>query len=351
MAIEEYKVIGLMSGTSLDGIDLVYVSIIPNNWSFDILISETIPYSKKWQNDLKTSIHQQKHELEALDLRYTNLLAKTILDFIQKNKIKNIDAICSHGHTVLHQPDNQITYQIGNLPLLSHKVGYKVVCNFRVQDVMYGGQGAPLVPIGDKLLFGNYDYCLNLGGFANISFETAGKRIAYDICPVNIVMNAYCKTLGLEFDDRGKIASKGHINEALLKDLNNLFFYSQLPPKSLGLEWVEAHIFPLIKSFNLSVKDVLRTFVDHAAFQISKVIKGNKTVLITGGGAYNDFLISRIKVFSTGEIIIPSGEIIEYKEALIFGLLGVLKMRNEVNCLRSVTGANKDHSSGNIFMP
>ena len=340
-----------MSGTSIDGIDLVYACIIPDKWTFKIIHSETKAYSINWHNMLSESVKLDKDKLEDLDVAYTNLLGETISTFIKKYGIQEIDAICSHGHTVLHQPKNKLTYQIGNIDQLASKIGYKIVCDFRVQDVELGGQGAPLVPIGDRLLFSEYDYCLNLGGFANVSFEANNQRIAFDICPVNIVMNYYCKKIDLEYDDRGGIASKGTINQKLLNELNQLEFYSQKWPKSLGLEWVEENVFPLIESSKLSIEDILRTFVEHVAFQIAKIIKGNGTLLITGGGAYNDFLVSRIESLSKGEIIIPSKEIVEYKEALIFGLLGVLKIRNEVNCLSSVTGASKDHSSGKIFMP
>ncbi len=351
MTKEIYSVIGVMSGTSLDGIDLVYTLISTKGWSFEIIHSETVPYTDDWHKMLAESVKLDVKQLENLDVNYTNLLAKTVTKFVEKYKIKDIDAISSHGHTVLHQPENKLTYQIGNREQLATLVGYKVICDFRVQDVALGGQGAPLVPIGDRLLFSKYDNCLNLGGFANMSFEADNQRIAFDICPINIVMNHYCRTIGLEYDDRGQIASKGTIDSELLAELNQLAFYSQAPPKSLGLEWVEEFVLPLIDSFNLSVEDLLRTFIEHVAIQITKIIRQNGSILITGGGTHNDFLISRIKMLSIGEIIVPSKQIIEYKEALIFALLGVLKMRGEVNCLSSVTGASKDHSSGKIFMP
>jgi anhydro-N-acetylmuramic acid kinase len=219
--------------------------------------------------------------------------------------------------------------------------------------VILGGQGAPLVPIGDKLLFSEYDYCINLGGFANLSTENNSTRIAYDICPTNIVLNHYVNVLGHDFDDKGKISKSGTIDEQLLSELNALEFYKLDYPKSLGLEWVNQVVFPLIDNFNLKTEDILKTFTEHIAVQISKEInkKESALVIITGGGAYNDYLISRIKSKTKNKIVIPSKEIIEFKEALIFGLLGVLKIRNEINCLASVTGAKHDHSSGKIFHP
>ncbi|MFI1773204.1 anhydro-N-acetylmuramic acid kinase [Thalassobellus citreus] len=354
MEKKEYKVVGVMSGTSLDGIDLVFAEFqFDNVWNFNIVIAETVEYEAKWQNILKHLVANSLTELKEIDADYTTYLAGVINSFIKRNDIKNIDAVCSHGHTALHQPKKKLTYQIGNMPFLASLLNKKVVCDFRVQDVELGGQGAPLVPIGDKLLFSDYDFCLNLGGFANISTEFEGNRIAYDICPVNIVLNYYVRLLGFNYDDEGKIASTGVVNNQLLDTLNNLEFYKLKHPKSLGLEWVDKNIFPLIDVFQLDVKDVLKTFVEHIAIQLAVEInrKNKASVYVTGGGAYNKYLINRLKTYTKNKIIEPSKTIVEFKEALIFGFLGVLKMNNEINCLQSVTGASKNHSSGNIFLP
>lgn len=354
MVKNEYHVVGVMSGTSLDGIDLVETKFYFDGlWRFEMLTSETLPYTKKWEETLAGLVTCTMEELKIIDADYTEYLASVIKTFIQKHKIKNLDAVCSHGHTALHQPAKKLTLQIGNLPQLAKLLNETVVCDFRVQDVELGGQGAPLVPIGDRLLFSEYDYCLNLGGFANISTEINNERIAYDICPVNIVLNHYVRKLGFEYDDGGKIASTGNIDTSFLKDLNKLQFYAESPPKSLGLEWVKKEILPVIDGYNLEIKDILKTFVEHIAIQITSEITSKKeaTVLITGGGAYNQYLIGRIRSLSNQNIVIPKKELVEFKEALIFGFLGVLKLRNEVNCLQSVTGASKNHSSGKIFWP
>ena len=351
--MKKYKVIGVMSGTSLDGIDLVCVTFTFNNkWNFEIHYSETINYRSYWINKLKDLVKYSSFDLETIDEEYTSYLSSIISDFIDKNDITNIDAICSHGHTALHQPDKGITYQIGNLPKLSSMVKHKVVCDFRIQDVELGGQGAPLVPMGDKLLFSEYDFCINLGGFANISLEENMQRIAYDICPVNIVLNHYSRKLGFDYDNKGFIASTGNVDDSLLNELNGLDYYKLKHPKSLGLEWVDQNIFPLLDAYKLEVKDTLRTFVEHICCQISLSIgyDKNSKILITGGGVFNNFLIERLQSFSEGQIVIPDKEIVEYKEAIIFGLLGVLKLRNEINCLSSVTGAKHNHSSGKIFI-
>ncbi len=352
MGKDKYNVIGVMSGTSLDGIDLAYISFKKGTtWSFNILAAQTVSYPDYWFKTLKNLTGLSKEQLAKIDEDYTDYLATVIKQFILTNTIKNIDAVCSHGHTALHQPNLGYTKQIGNLPKLATLINQTIVCDFRVQDVKLGGQGAPLVPIGDQLLFSNYNWCLNLGGFANISSEEKGGRIAFDICPVNIVLNKYVEQLGFNYDDKGSIARQGTCNKQLFDELNNLSFYKEKAPKSLGLEWVEKEIFPLINKYNLKIEDILNTYVKHIAFQISTIINLSEkaSVLATGGGVFNTFLIEQLALLTSNKIVIPSNKIIEFKEALIFGFLGVLKLRDEINCLKSVTGASKNHSSGNIF--
>jgi len=355
MIQEKFNIIGLMSGTSLDGIDLSHLNfeIINGKWNFQILEYETIGYNQEWIDRLKNAVGFSESELLKLNKEYTLLLGNCISDFISKHQLENIDAVCSHGHTVLHQPKNSFTLQIGNLPEISPLCNQKVVCDFRVQDVELGGQGAPLVPIGDRLLFSEADYCLNLGGFSNISFEENGNRIAFDISPVNTVLNFYANKLGLEYDDKGIISSSGKINSELLNELNELEFYNLSYPKSLGFEFVKEIVLPIIERYKISIENKLATFTEHIAYQVGMVLPNKKAkLLITGGGAYNYFLIGRIQYYlKETELLIPEKKIIEFKEALIFGLLGVLKLRNEINTLSSVTGASKDHSSGKIYYP
>jgi len=344
--------IGIMSGTSLDGIDFVYVRFDTNYYAnFEILEATTISYSSEWKLKLQNAISFSADALQQLDVDYGKLLGEKTNDFIRKFNIGTINFIASHGHTVLHQPDKGITLQVGNGQVLASMTNQKVICDFRTQDVKLGGQGAPLVPIGDELLFPEYDFCLNLGGFANVSFKKGGKRIAYDICPVNIVLNHYVKKIGLDFDDSGKIASAGTIHTALLVKLNELDFYEKEPPKSLGLEWVQKHVFPLIDELETDVSVILRTFVEHVAAQISNSIKPGTNVLCTGGGTYHAFLMGRIQELLKTEITLPTTKLIDFKEALIFAFLGLLRSKKEMNCLQSVTGALKDHSSGVVFYP
>jgi anhydro-N-acetylmuramic acid kinase len=345
-----YKVIGVMSGTSLDGIDLAYIHFEKKeSWTYTIVKAVTVSYSQEMERKLQEAIQFDTDQLAEFDIEYTKQLASVIKSFISTHKITEIDAVCSHGHTILHQPENGITYQIGNQEIVASLIQQKVVCNFRVQDVKLGGQGAPLVPIGDELLFSEYDYCLNLGGFANVSFHEDGKRIAYDICPINIVLNKYAKQLGFDYDDKGNLAKSGTYLSNLGQELNNLAYYKQQPPKSLGLEWVQKEIFPLLEASQRKEIDILRTFTEHIAKQIARIFKIRSKILVTGGGAYNDYLLARIQYYKEVSLVKPSAELIEYKEAVIFGFLGILRLRDEVNCLKSVTGASKNHSSGKIY--
>lgn len=342
-----------MSGTSLDGIDFAVVDfqLINGKWKFQINETQTYSYSKEWFEKLKFAAKLSKIELDNLNNEYTFYLNQQINRFIDEFKITNLDAIASHGHTILHNPKEGFTLQIGNLPELKNGFDIPIVCDFRVQDVKFGGQGAPLVPIGDRLLFSEFDFCLNLGGFSNISYEIAGVRIAYDISPVNTVLNFYANLLELEYDENGDIASKGNIHFDLLEILNANDFYQKSFPKSLGIEFVFNEVLPIINRFNIEIQDVLATYVEHIAIQIENVLK-NKTgkMLVTGGGAFNTFLIERIKKRNPNiQIIIPNAEIINYKEALIFAFLGILRLINTNNVLASVTGAKMDHSSGVIL--
>ncbi len=354
MKNNHYKVLGVMSGTSLDGIDLAVINFNKEkDWNFQIEIAETVAYENFWKEDLSKAINMDPGELEMLDEIYTIYLAEVINGFLHSNKITDLDAICSHGHTIKHEPENGLTLQIGNLPMLAQLTGQKVVCDFRVQDVALGGQGAPLVPVGDELLFSQYKYCLNLGGFANISTKPEGTRIAYDICAVNTVLNYYAEKLGYEYDKEGEIARSGTLNADLLEKLEALDFYRLPAPKSLGIEFVNQKIFPLLKNYENDIPSILRTYSLHVAMQISKELGNDSSseVLITGGGCFNTYLVQQIKKMTQTQIVIPSVEIINFKEALIFGFLGVLKLRGEINVLSSVTGAENDHSSGVIFLP
>ena len=341
-----------MSGTSLDGIDVVYIHFEKKEkWTYKVINSITYKYSKEWFNKLKTSVNLSRIDLTKLDQEYTLLLLKQILRFINEFSIKDIDAVSSHGHTVFHDPKNKFTYQIGNLPKISKKIGHKVICNFRQQDVSLGGQGAPLVPVGEKYLFSEYDSCINLGGFANISKTLDGKLIAYDICPVNTVLNYLSNKMNLDFDKDGEISKNGRLIEDLYTKLNKLDYYNISHPKSLGIEWLNSNITPLLDQYPSQIIDLLHTYTHHIAEQVSKNTINETHILVTGGGAKNKFLIGLINKKLKNNIVIPDNILIDYKEAIIFGFLGLLKFLNINNCYSSVTGSSIDHCSGDIFLP
>lgn len=345
-----FQAIGLMSGTSLDGLDICLAKFEKQNstWKFKILQAETLPYSEKWENKLRNSIHLSAEELFELHSEYGFYLGKAVKHFIEKYKLENIDLIASHGHTVFHQPQKKFTLQIGDGRAIKIETGLPVVYDFRSQDVLMGGNGAPLVPIGDELLFSEYDACLNLGGFSNISFKLNDKRIAFDISPVNIILNKLAQNFNQNFDVNGDLAKQGAINVELLEKLDSLDFYKQSHPKSLGFEWCRDNIFPLLHGSDH--QESLATFTEHAAVQISNILNHYrlKKVLFTGGGTYNSYLIEKIKEKTMSEIIIPGKEIIDFKEALIFAFMGVLRINDEINVLSSATGSTNNHCSGVI---
>ncbi len=354
LSLNKINAIGLMSGTSLDGLDMVAARFwqISGIWKFSIEHAKTLLYSKHWLEKLKKSPHFSGEELIELHTSYGQFLGSETKRFINETNFKP-DLISSHGHTVFHQPDKGFTYQTGNGADIAAITKITTVCDFRTGDVALGGQGAPLVPIGDRLLFSEYEYCLNLGGFANISYEKNGNRIAFDICPVNIVLNHFAEKEGLAYDKNGELGRKGKVNIELLKKLNQLDFYLAEPPKSLGREWVEQVFMKVLSDFEITEEDKLRTIYEHIALQIAGTIAGEGgdggKMLVTGGGTFNALLIELISGKTQVELVIPANDIINFKEALIFAFLGVLKMRGEINCLASVTGAKCDSSAGLIY--
>jgi len=361
-----------MSGTSLDGLDLVAAEFWQNKekWNFNIQFAGTINYSSEWLEKLRNSPALSGEKLIELHAEYGRFLGTETNRFIEKTGFIP-DLIASHGHTVFHQPEKHFTFQIGNGADIAATTQISTVADFRAGDVALGGQGAPLVPVGDRLLFGEYDFCLNLGGFANISFEENGKRVAFDICPVNFILNYFAEKQGFAYDKDGELGRNGKVNTELLEKLNQLDFYLKELPKSLGREWVEQFFMPVLNEAEIAEKDKLRTVYEHIAEQIAGIVsggdggkgeggekgkgggegRGEGKMLVTGGGAFNIFLIELISSQIPIETVIPSKEIVDFKEALIFAFLGVLKVRGEINCLASVTGATRDHSSGVVFHP
>ncbi len=344
----KYNVIGLMSGTSMDGVDIAYCEFLFENqkWNFRIKEAKTIPYDQNWIVRLSQLHKQPIYLFPKTDAFYGRYLGKITNQFIKDHKLQ-IDFIASHGHTIFHQPENGFTAQIGCGAGISVECGLPVVNNFRAMDVVLGGQGAPLVPIGDQFLFTDYDACLNLGGFSNISFKNSQK--AFDISPCNMAFNLLANELHLPFDEDGNMAANGCINDSLLNAFNNIDFYKINNAKSLGIEWFNQSFLPILNQFeNESIANKMATISLHIAQQIAKVINSENidNVLVTGGGAYNKILVKNIQTLTKTKIEIPDALTINYKEALIFAFLGVLRIRNEINILKSVTGAVSNSIGG-----
>ena len=353
-----HEVIGVMSGTSVDGLDLVCCRFEKKEgrWSYNIVSAESITYPEKLYGKLLDIISLPAESIFSIDIEFGEFIGNQINRFIGVNKL-NPDLIASHGHTVFHQPDKRISVQIGSGPVINKITGIITITGFRQLDVILGGQGAPLVPVGDQLLFAGYDVCLNLGGFSNISFERQGARLACDISPVNIVLNRIARSTGKPYDDRGEMARRGKFMEDIFNELNNLQFYSKLPPKSLGLEWVNEKFMPVLNKKG-DTGEKLNTATHHIAYQIDHSIRDllqvgdhKIRVLTTGGGVYNDFLMEVLREAGNDIIVYekPGNLLIDFKEAIIFAFLGLLRAMGEINTLSSVTGASNDSSGGIIY--
>ncbi len=354
MQQKKYVVIGLMSGSSLDGIDLVAAAFIKESemWSYSIRASRFVPYPDFWKIKLAEAYNSSKAVIEMLDRDYGSFLGNEVKHFVTENHLEP-DFVSSHGHTIFHQPEKQFTLQIGNGQTLADACGLRVINDFRSEDVSKGGQGAPLVPIGDRLLFSNYDCCLNIGGIANLSVERNGKRIAYDICIANQALNYIAGIKGLEMDYDGALAKNGKLIPSLFEALERDDYFQKAHPKSLGREFFETKLKPLLSDYSDQAENLSHTYLQHLVMRIvTELIRLDvKKVLVSGGGALNTYLIQQLKEQSQAEIIVADELLINFKEALIFAFLGVLKSRNEVNVLASATGASSDSCSGNFWSP
>ncbi|MCW3786702.1 anhydro-N-acetylmuramic acid kinase [Plebeiibacterium sediminum] len=352
--MKQYRVIGVMSGTSLDGLDIALCNIKneENKWLFEIEKATTVAYENEWKEKLENAQKLSAAEFIHLHRLYGAYIGKKVAEFAQN--MTNLDFVASHGHTVFHKPEEDLTFQIGCGAYIAAECKMLTISDFRTLDIALGGQGAPLVPIGDQLLFSDYDACINIGGFANISYDVQGERKAYDICPVNFVLNQLVQSeFNTAYDEDGLIGRKGCLDFDLYRKLNALDFYNQNGPKSLAREWVEKEFWPLVKQSDGPIENIITTCYHHFAQQMASVIKTNqlRNVLFTGGGSYNQFLLELISEKCRAKLVVPDNNLVEYKEALIFAFLGVLRIEEQNNCLKSVTGASKNNTGGCIYLP
>ena len=357
--MQTHKVLGLMSGTSLDGLDLCYCHITKNvdKWTFEIAATKSVSYSNDMQAELKNSIYLKADELLKFHNTYGTWLGQQAKRFISEKKLE-VGFIASHGHTTHHQPKDGLTFQIGSGQHLANESACKVICDFRTNDVALGGQGAPLVPIGDQLFFGAYDFCLNLGGISNISLEQKGKRIAYDIGLANMILNYITRKIDLDYDNGGVLALSGKINHDMLDRLNGLKYYLLPHPKSIGYEWFLEEVVPIVDRIDDTPENLLHTSIHHICEKVAQQVQLNhskkeSSLLVTGGGALNEFLVELLqeKLGDKTKVVVPEKELIEFKEAVVFALMGTLRLEQEINVLKSVTGASRDSSSGVVYLP
>ncbi len=357
--MKRYHVLGLMSGTSLDGLDIAYCHIWHSgkDWDYEVRQCTTIAYDDALRHQLKNAIYLSQEAHDTLHLDYGKWLGSEAKKFIEKHELQ-VDFIASHGHTSHHRPQEGFTFQLGDGQQLSNFSGHKTVCDFRTLDVSLGGQGAPLVPVGDELLLPEYAFCLNLGGISNISFKKEGIRYAYDIGLANMPLNYVAEKLGKKYDKDGALAAAGILDKMLLSRLDSLPYYTLPYPKSTGYEWFSTSVIPLLDNSTTSPEDILHTLVHHNCGQIAKAIKAqNPTtgswLLVTGGGALNSFFMRVLQkeLGTTSVVKIPPAKFIAYKEALVFAFMGVLRVLEKTNVYCSVTGAKKDTCSGVVFLP
>ncbi|NOQ74331.1 MAG: anhydro-N-acetylmuramic acid kinase [Crocinitomix sp.] len=359
-SLKKVGVIGLMSGTSLDGLDLCFAEFEIKNkqWTFVIKATKGISYSTGWRNRLNQAFFTKEEDFKKLETDYGTFLGSETSIFMDEQGIKDeVHLVASHGHTVFHEPSKGITVQIGDGAQIAKLANKPVINNFRIKDVQLGGQGAPLVPVGDAFLFSEYDACLNLGGIANVSYQQKKQRLAFDIAPCNLPLNKIMRNFyQKEFDENGDLAQSGDCIEALLSQLDQLAYYKLEAPKSLAVEWLNKQFDPILQQYmndDYDLADVMHTIIQHETKQIAQVLNANKikTVLVTGGGAYNGFFMEELINKSKAQIIKPTNQIVEFKEALIFAFLGLLNVLGETNTFKSVTGATHDSIGGFVTYP
>jgi anhydro-N-acetylmuramic acid kinase len=373
-----YRVLGIMSGSSLDGLDIAYVHLHSGagKWGYTIVDATTIAYPSEWTTRLDGAGELGARDYLLLHNAYGRYIGTQINQFIRERNLDfQVQLVASHGHTVFHFPDQGMTAQLGDGASISALTGLQVVSDLRSLDVAFGGQGAPIVPIGEKWLFPEYRYFLNLGGIANVSIPASGQYRAFDVCPANRVLNLLARQKGSAYDKDGVWAASGRVIPVLLDTLNSLDYYRQAPPKSLGNAFGTDLVYGIIRASGCSLEDCLRTYVEHIAIQVSRALsapagedaasgvggtapeKGEAapnggSLLVTGGGAHNAFLMERIGALLEPvgiRVVIPEAVIVDFKEALVMALIGVLRLRQEENTLASVTGAQRNSIGGALW--
>ncbi len=358
----QYRALGLMSGSSCDGLDISFVSLEESRgvWQFEIVQADCIPYTTIWKEKLLGATALSALDFQLLHHEYGVYIGAVVNEFIEKHALEyKVQLIGSHGHTIFHQPSKGISIQIGSGAAIAAATGINVISDLRSMDTALGGQGAPLVPVGEQALFSEYDYCLNIGGISNISIKKDGHWMAWDICAANRVLNGLAATKNRSFDDKGMMAASGKLNTALLTKLNAIQYYKQQPPKSLDNSFGDHDVLGMIQDAGIDTADALHTYCRHIAQQILYSLlpihqqQASAKMLVTGGGAFNDFLMhciqEELKTIHI-DITIPNATVVQYKEALIMAFLAVLRWREEYTCYADSTGASRNSIGGAVWM-
>jgi anhydro-N-acetylmuramic acid kinase len=353
-----YRVIGIMSGSSMDGLDIVFAEFSEQagKWSYELKAAECYPFEADIATQLKNARALPAYDYLLLHSSFGKYIGRQVNKFIEAHGLDHqVQLVASHGHTVFHAPGKGMTAQLGDGASIAGETGINVVSDLRALDVALGGQGAPIVPMGEKLLFGDHPLLLNIGGIANISYRDDEQYIAFDVCPANRVLNMIAAIDGKTYDANGEMAASGKVLPEVLAKLNELDYYKKDYPKSLANEFGTDDVFPMLPTANPA--DAMRTYAEHIAVQLGEAISNLQprasSIFITGGGAHNTFLIQRIRATLTAlniEVIVPGKDIVDYKEALVMALLGILRWREQDTVLASVTGARRNSIGGAVWM-
>lgn len=364
MPEKTYRVLGLLSGSSLDGADLAVCSfsvdpLTPTKLlSWNIHLARTIPYPQEWITRFKNLPGASARDLVLADTELGHYYGVLINQLLKEHSI-TVDLISSHGHTIFHFPELKTTTQIGDGAAIVSETGIDTVTQLRSVDVAFAGEGAPLAPLGDRYLYPGYTYYLNLGGIANVTAYQDEKIIAFDICPCNQIFNALAETIGQDFDRDGAIAASGNLNHPLLARLQDDDYLIKPYPKSLDNTWSQEHQVKQAIQWDARLEDKMNTAVEFVALEIAKACRQltqpessteRPTLFCTGGGALNAHLISRIAFHCPEiELVLPSRKIIEFKEVSFIALAGLFRCLRVPNLYASVTGAPSDTINGALY--
>jgi len=355
-----YNVIGITSGTSLAGLDLVFAALteVRGKWTYEVKASERVEYTAEWEEKLGKAADLPARDYLLLHSEYGHFIGHAVNQFIADHQLDHqVHFIAAHGDTVFHIPAQKMTAQLGDGAAISAVTGLSVISDLRAMDIAFGGKGAPLLPIAEQLLFPDYQYRVNLGENATLAAQIDGQLIASDICACNYVLDTLAETLNFPFDKDGQLAAGGVTDQSLLNALNGLAFYNEASPRHMSSKFGTGTVLPMIQQHQLSTQGKLNTYTHHIAAQIEKIVKDllpqeenvPRSLLLTGGGAANTYLVKTIEAALQPHNVTVTVQHDPFRNALMIALLGALRWRQEPNGLASVTGAEKDSVGGALW--